>query len=73
MSDLSAEVSSLESRLSSALSELQEVGKERDVAVAERQHLMEENKEVGEGGRGEGSEGVWCDFLSLLSAVAITL
>lgn len=57
MSDLSAEVSSLESRLSSALSEMQEMGKERDVAVTERQHLMEDNKEVGEGGGGEGERG----------------
>ena len=46
-------MSSLESKLSGALSDLQEADKERELAVAERQHLMETNEEVrvrGEGG-----------------------
>ena len=65
MSDLKAEVSSLEAKLSSALSELEDVAKERDSAVGERQHLMEANKEVGErrgweesGGKGRGGVGM---------------
>ena len=56
--DLRVEVSSLESKLSDALSDLQELDRERNVAVAEHQRLVEENKEVGGEGKGrEGGEG----------------
>ena len=51
-------MSSLESKLNNALSEVQELERERDMAVAEHHRLVEENKEVGSGGEGrDGGEG----------------